>query len=308
MVLNVFPYWITPFEHKIHIIEILTLDPQKVAALELNWFVPPALSLISRSILLALYSIATGIFLYKRRKSQKHITPQIQNNVIVKWLVFLLFFVFVIGITYSGVVVILFLNTISTQNTSNAFYSIYSYLCSWAMLGLQLTLLAFPQILYGFPIVRNNETIRKSEANEEIELNIQEQEILRKITETNPEIANEPFTELSVLLIEHLQNHKSFLNPTFSIDDLARELEVPRHHLYYCLNRVLKTKFTDLRKQLRIEHAKNLLEQGGSETMSIEGIGFQSGFSSRSNFFNAFKSETGITPSEYLLNHSKVDA
>lgn len=310
MVLNVFPYWITSLEHKLNIIDILMSDPQKVALLKLNWFVLPSVSLISRSLLIIFYTVATAFFLHKQLKLEKKGTPQAQNKVIVQWLVFLLFFVFIIGTTYFGVVINLFLNSISIQNSSNAFYSIYSYACAWAMLGLQLTLLAFPQILYGYPIVRNNEIIQKDIIQLPSEkylstIDIVAPEKLESLPESMSNDVEEPFLELSILLKDHLDKHKSFLNPDFSIDDLARELDVPRHHLYYCLNRVMKTKFTDLRKSFRIAHAKKLLEQGVSETISIEGIGFQSGFSSRSNFFNAFKSETGITPSEYLINHSQ---
>jgi AraC-like DNA-binding protein len=57
---------------------------------------------------------------------------------------------------------------------------------------------------------------------------------------------------------------------------------------------------------LRIEHAKQLLKEGKNKTLSIEGIGSQSGFSSRSNFFSTFKSEVGMTPTEYLEENNKV--
>ena len=62
------------------------------------------------------------------------------------------------------------------------------------------------------------------------------------------------------------------------MDDLAREFDIPRHHLYYCMNKVIKLKFTELKKKLRIEHAKKMLQDGKYKTLSIEGIGSQSGF------------------------------
>ena len=37
-----------------------------------------------------------------------------------------------------------------------------------------------------------------------------------------------------------------------------------------------------------------------SVVLSMDGIGKKAGFSTRSNFYNAFKTETGMTPSEYL--------
>jgi AraC-like DNA-binding protein len=101
-------------------------------------------------------------------------------------------------------------------------------------------------------------------------------------------------------VMDYLLEEKPYLDKDFSMDKLAQALQLPRHHVYFCMNRVLKVKFPELRKQLRIQHAKQLLEQGKNKSLSIEGIGIQSGFSSRSNFFTAFKSEVGCTPSEYL--------
>jgi transcriptional regulator GlxA family with amidase domain len=64
----------------------------------------------------------------------------------------------------------------------------------------------------------------------------------------------------------------------------------------------LDIKFTDLRAQLRVEHAKELLKKGLSESITIDAIGVDSGFKSRSTYYDAFKAETGMTPSQYLEN------
>ena len=47
-------------------------------------------------------------------------------------------------------------------------------------------------------------------------------------------------------------------------------------------------------------YMKELLNTGTADTLSIDGIGAQSGFSSRSSFYASFKAETGMTPSQYL--------
>jgi AraC-like DNA-binding protein len=60
----------------------------------------------------------------------------------------------------------------------------------------------------------------------------------------------------------------------------------------------MKIKFTDLRMQLRIEHAKQLLNSGMADLNKLEAVGLESGFASRSNFHIAFKALTGLTPTE----------
>ena len=62
----------------------------------------------------------------------------------------------------------------------------------------------------------------------------------------------------------------------------------------------MNVKFTTLRTQLRIQYASKLLDAGQADELSMDGIGKKAGFSTRSNFYNAFKTETGMTPSEYL--------
>jgi AraC-like DNA-binding protein len=41
------------------------------------------------------------------------------------------------------------------------------------------------------------------------------------------------------------------------------------------------------------------LKRGTDSTLTIEAISEQSGFKTRSNFYTAFKEETGLTPTEY---------
>lgn len=45
--------------------------------------------------------------------------------------------------------------------------------------------------------------------------------------------------------------------------------------------------------------AKNLLKRNTDVVMSIDGIGMESGFQSKSAFYTWFKRFNGITPSEY---------
>jgi YesN/AraC family two-component response regulator len=81
---------------------------------------------------------------------------------------------------------------------------------------------------------------------------------------------------------------------------IAVIFNVPQHHVAYCFNQVLNIKFSNLRNEYRVKHAKELLDQGFSETLSIDGIGIKAGFNNRTSFYSSFKAITGVTPSEYL--------
>jgi AraC-like DNA-binding protein len=172
-------------------------------------------------------------------------------------------------------------------------------------LVIPLSLLIFPQILYGIPALlihaQKNSIIETVDLKESTNIPVEQIEIYVDHDEDLSEIKiEEGLQESAKAVMDYLIQEKPYLDKDFTMDKLAQALNLPRHHVYFCMNKVLKVKFPELRKQLRIQYAKELLEQGKNDILTIEGIGNQAGFSSRSNFFSAFKSEVGCTPSEYL--------
>lgn len=94
-----------------------------------------------------------------------------------------------------------------------------------------------------------------------------------------------------------------FLNPNFNLEEAAKELKVTKHILSQYVNEVLGKSFSSLIKEYRIEKAKKLLETETNYT--IENLGYDSGFTSKSTFFTAFKKTTGLTPAEYQKAYLK---
>ncbi|MNX83671.1 Arabinose operon regulatory protein [compost metagenome] len=94
-----------------------------------------------------------------------------------------------------------------------------------------------------------------------------------------------------------------FLDPNFTLEIAAKELKVTKHLLSQYINEKLGKSFSSLIKEHRIEKAKQLLETQSNYT--IESLGYDSGFTSKSTFFTAFKKITGFTPAEYQKLNSK---
>lgn len=88
-----------------------------------------------------------------------------------------------------------------------------------------------------------------------------------------------------------------FLNPGFNLEEAAKELKITKHLLSQYVNEILGKSFSSLIKEYRIEKAKKLLET--EKNYSMESLGYDSGFNSKSTFFTAFKKTTGLTPAEY---------
>ena len=97
-----------------------------------------------------------------------------------------------------------------------------------------------------------------------------------------------------------MEEQQPFLDPEFSLDDLAEQLDVPKHHLYYCFRNILNTRFTTLRTEYRIRHAKKLLGEIDLRITTLEAVGRQCGFATHSSFYKTFKSEVGCSPGEFV--------
>ncbi|ALM49758.1 hypothetical protein AMR72_13120 [Flavobacterium psychrophilum] len=95
-----------------------------------------------------------------------------------------------------------------------------------------------------------------------------------------------------------------YLNPDFSLEEAAKELKVTKHLLSQYVNEILGKSFSNLIKEYRIEKAKKLIET--EKNLTLESLGYDSGFSSKSTFFTAFKKITGLTPSEYQRSYENA--
>lgn len=96
------------------------------------------------------------------------------------------------------------------------------------------------------------------------------------------------------------QFQKVYLNPDFSLDLLANEINVPKIKITQALNIKLDINFYNYLNSFRIEESKRLIEN--SKNLSLADISYESGFKNKSTFYKNFKLLNGITPKEYQKN------
>ena len=100
-------------------------------------------------------------------------------------------------------------------------------------------------------------------------------------------------TKLQQLMVEkHL-----FKNPALKLPQVANALQVSPHLLSQFLNDNLSRSFSDFVNEYRVEAACKLLET--EHNLTIEGIGLEVGFRSKSSFYSAFKKQYGTTPNQF---------
>jgi AraC-like DNA-binding protein len=284
--ITIIPYLLSPFSYKLEMAKLIIENPQFTNRDTQYFLIPQNYHFYLRALSAAIYSIASLSMLIRSAKQfQFKSVPKSQKNLIIRWLytlTILSVFIFVCYIPLS-------LYLIKLKNfpftISEITYNIVDRISGYSYCVIPLTVLVLPQILYGLPIALSKK---------------QKEEPKDFWADTFTILEEDPFMEVSKSVIEHLKNNKPYLDPEFNIEHLSEQLNIPKHHLYYCFANIIKIKFSKIRNILRVEHAKNLLTEGKSHNLKLEAIGFESGFVSRSHFFATFKEETGLTPSEFL--------
>jgi AraC-like DNA-binding protein len=103
------------------------------------------------------------------------------------------------------------------------------------------------------------------------------------------------------LLEMHLESAKPYLKPGYSINDLSEETGIPLHHLTALLNKGYNERFNDFINKLRLEYLVNSFKPEW-KMLTLEGIGKEVGFNSRTTFYNTIKKNTGLSPSAFFEN------
>ncbi len=102
--------------------------------------------------------------------------------------------------------------------------------------------------------------------------------------------------------LEHLMlTQKPYLNQELRLDDIAKLLDVSRHHASQVINENFGLNFYEYVNRFRIEEAKKkLLLQSEHTAPSISEVAYQCGFNNRVSFYKAFRKITHSTPSEFM--------
>ncbi|MCX2681756.1 substrate-binding domain-containing protein [Galbibacter sp. EGI 63066] len=85
-------------------------------------------------------------------------------------------------------------------------------------------------------------------------------------------------------------------DPSFTVEDLASQLNLSRVQLYRKVKALLGISVSDYINNIKLEKAKEMLKTSG---LNISEIAYAIGFSSPNYFSTAFKNKYGLSPKEY---------
>jgi AraC-like DNA-binding protein len=113
-----------------------------------------------------------------------------------------------------------------------------------------------------------------------------------------PTMTESQMKEICDRVAEYLQTSKAYINPDFSIHNLASETGIQWKNISVAINGYLHKNFFDLVNEMRVEKAKRLLRDLSSE-YSTDSVYLDCGFRSRSSYYMTFKKFEETTPAQW---------
>lgn len=156
-----------------------------------------------------------------------------------------------------------------TYVTQYPFYVLLSMIVLW--MGLQ----ALSSIRYPFPQPLDKEDAPNGENQEALK------ELAKKIN-------------------QQLWARQWFLQPRFTITEMARALATNESYISRAINQHLNTNFNGLINAARVRHCEQLLRENPER--SLAELVFETGFNSKASFNRNFKEYAGVSPSVYIAH------
>ncbi|HNW26957.1 MAG TPA: AraC family transcriptional regulator [Spirochaetota bacterium] len=105
--------------------------------------------------------------------------------------------------------------------------------------------------------------------------------------------------EYAVMLNGFMRDKKPYLDPELRIEDVARALQIKRHHLTQIINEKYNKNFFMYVNEFRIRDAQKMMADEKYRDTTVLRIAYDTGFNSKATFNRMFKAVTGMTPTEY---------
>ena len=171
------------------------------------------------------------------------------------------------------------------------------------LFGLSIVILAVVvKVIYVFA---KSKTPEKSQLTFSVSSKLVEAEEANSEVKSKAEDILEYFDELELTkrIYELLVLEKIYQQQGLTVGDFAKKLGVQARIVTQILDKLYGHTFKELTNMYRVEYAKERIEEGYLDLYTLDALGKEAGFSSRTTFFNVFKKEIGICPSEYWKNY-----
>jgi AraC-like DNA-binding protein len=223
-----------------------------------------------------IYSILTFIEIKRHQDNLKNLVSYTSGVITLNWLK-------IVSISFYTAYFILFilggLNMIGNYIPFDPYFVIFGF----------IALFSFVYSFYGIkqPVIFGHEL--KPDENEKKD---SEKYIKSGLKESQAE-------RYLQKLVSYVEDNKPYLDRDLNINDLALMTGIPRHHITQVLNEKYRRNFFTFINEYRIKEVIERFSDPKNNNFTILAIAFDAGFNSKTTFNSIFKSQTGITPSQF---------
>ncbi len=108
--------------------------------------------------------------------------------------------------------------------------------------------------------------------------------------------------ELNQKLLDLMIKNKLYRDTDLNLEKLSKSLETNRHNTSQIINQYHRKSYSDFINDFRIDDAKEILMK--QKNLNINKLIYDLGFNTKSNFYEAFKKRTNLTPSQFKEKYS----
>lgn len=286
--INYLPFFLSPLEYKVEIVSKTIQDKNFGIEKQLG-ILPENVFYLFRPIQATLYLIFQWRLILKFNRNNTNQTISSQINRVTRWLS-------IFTLASSGILISFFIVLILYFTQENLFTSTELTLIPNMILGISqfvvfTYLLINPQVLTGLPFIRYIETPSSLVEDETVKV---------------PFILENYSKEIKILE-KYFQTQKTYLQPNLAISQVAVETKIPNRDLSYIINNYYQKRFNDYLNEMRLEHFISKIDSATLDSLTIEAIAFESGFSSKTSFYRAFNRFYQCTPSEYIESMNRAN-
>ena len=138
--------------------------------------------------------------------------------------------------------------------------------------------------------------------NIEVQTEADDEEESKHISYKNSLLTSDDKLAIKQKVISYMEEDKAYLNPELNMDLLSEATGFPKYQITEVLNMDIGMNFFSFVNSYRIEDVKKMLLAPNLK-YSIEAIGYECGFNSKSSFYTVFKKITGMTPIAFRKNN-----
>jgi len=268
-------YLFTPVQQKAELLMVLLEEPQNALSLQFNFFFSPAGNFAFRLLSVFIYiGLSTYVLFVNRHQFKSYRRTFL-------WLGSLLFSFFFLLLSYT------FLITEVFSDPTNLFYMVTGNLSILSLISIGLISflpLLFPHIIYGKALVKEMDTKDKKQNRKRLEA-----------------LPNKKMLDLYNKIDAFFKDKEPYLQRSFTLPQLAKEMGAPVHHAQKAFKEVGKTTFVEYKTKYKIRWSKKALFDPLFKNDTIDSVGMCAGFNSKSQFYAAFRKFEKMTPREYYL-------